>query len=395
MANIYLKQHDGTVVEHDGTLPVGIPKEDGELQIYTPGVPVSKTVELDFSNGDMDVKMDEGEVATSVEIKKPENLVASNIREGIQIAGVGPGTFVGRDIAGETLDSLFNKTIAKAISPTAGIVPSSAFYSCSELSIASFPLCSKIQDNAFRHCVKLSEIYFPECEYIGGSAFAGYGMSSSGAPISVANFPKCSLIGSSAFYNCGNLQVVSFPVCTKICSGAFTNYNTYYGYSPKISVVDFPMVRNVDTYAFAYVKSLQTASFPECTIVAARAFIQCSKLKSLYTPKLQVIGSYAFCQCASLSEVSLPSCTAIGSVAFSSCQSLTSLYLLGSSRVVLYNLNTFSYTPIVNSTFTGSYGSIFVRESLLSAYMSASYWSALSSRIVGLTDDQISQLQTQ
>lgn len=40
------------------------------------------------------------------------------------------------------------------------------------------------------------------------------------------------------------------------------------------------------------------------------------------------------------------------------------------------------------------YGSIYVPMSLLSQYQSASYWSNLSSRIVGLTDEEFASVLT-
>jgi hypothetical protein len=53
----------------------------------------------------------------------------------------------------------------------------------------------------------------------------------------------------------------------------------------------------------------------------------------------------------------------------------------------------FYNTPITNSSyFSGLYGSIFVKQSLLSQWKTASYWSEYTDRFVGLTDEEIEAL---
>lgn len=55
---------------------------------------VETSVALDFSGGDMEVTPNEGEAFSKVTIPQPETLVAENIAEGIDIAGI-IGTFAG------------------------------------------------------------------------------------------------------------------------------------------------------------------------------------------------------------------------------------------------------------------------------------------------------------
>ena len=61
-----------------------------------------------------------------------------------------------------------------------------------------------------------------------------------------------------------------------------------------------------------------------------------------------------------------------------------SLYLLGSSLVILSNKNAFSGTPMSLSTYTGSFGSIYVPASLLASYKAATNWTTYSKRFVGV-----------
>lgn len=70
-------------------------EEASVLVPFTYGEAVSKTVEPDFSNGDMAVEVPEGELVTELTVKKPEELTPENIPEGMYIAGVGPGAFKG------------------------------------------------------------------------------------------------------------------------------------------------------------------------------------------------------------------------------------------------------------------------------------------------------------
>jgi hypothetical protein len=65
---------------------------DGGTALYVHesqvSVPVAKTVDLDFSGGDMVVTPEEGKVFSSLNIPAPENLIPQNIAEGVNIAGI-------------------------------------------------------------------------------------------------------------------------------------------------------------------------------------------------------------------------------------------------------------------------------------------------------------------
>lgn len=70
-------------------------EEDVKLVPFTFGEAVSKSVNVDFSTGDMAVDIPAGELVTELTVKKPEDLKPENIPEGMYIAGVGPGEFKG------------------------------------------------------------------------------------------------------------------------------------------------------------------------------------------------------------------------------------------------------------------------------------------------------------
>ena len=151
--------------------------------------------------------------------------------------------------------------------------------------------------------------------------------------LTTISFPECTSIGANVFYGCLNLSTVSFPECISIGYGAFS-----------------------------YCRGLTTISFPKC----------------------EQIGSFAFTNCSNLTIVSFPKCTNIGSQTFWYCINLRKIYLMGSSVVTINNSNAFYSTPISLSSYLGYFGSIYVPTSLLTSYKSALYWSAYSSRIVGI-----------
>ena len=173
--------------------------------------------------------------------------------------------------------------------------------------------------------------------------------------LSEVNFPNVTNIGPSAFYNCASLKTVSFPKAVTIQSTAF--YLCTY-----LAAVAFPSVTSIELNAFGNCSSLATISFPNATN----------------------IGSSAFTLCSSLSVASFPKATVIGSRAFYSCVSLSAVYLTGSSLVSLQNSTAFLQTPISSSSYLGYFGSIYVPNSLLANYKTATNWSLYSDRFVGV-----------
>lgn len=115
-------------------------------------------------------------------------------------------------------------------------------------------------------------------------------------------------------------------------------------------------------------------------IGALEAWIE-GKIENFRDNNMRSIPSYGFVGQSLLEEVILPQCTIIKDNAFYNCISLQSLYLLTSSVCTLSNSNAFYSTPIENSTYTDSFGSIYVPASLVNSYKAAENWSYYSNRI--------------
>lgn len=140
----------------------------------------------------------------------------------------------------------------------------------------------------------------------------------------------------------------------------------------------------VGNSAFRSCFHLSIASFANCTTIGVQAFYQCSALSTISFPKCTTISSGAFYNCKTLSQVSFPKCVSIlGSNTFTYCSSLKSYYFMGTSVVTLANSSAFNSTTITNSTYLGTFGSIYVPTSLVATYKAAANWSYFSARIVG------------
>lgn len=229
-----------------------------------------------------------------------------------------------------------------------------------------------IGDHAFYNCSSLTTVSFPNVTSIGSYAF--YACSR----ITTASFPNATKIGSSAFYNCGQLTTISFPNVTSISVSAF------YGCSHLTTAI-FPKATSIGSFAFYLCSSLTTASFPSATTIGGSAFYSCSHLTTTSFPNVTSIASNAFYYCESLTEAIFPKATSIGVQAFRRCSKLMSLYILASSVATL-GLSVFISTPMSLSTYTGSFGSIYVPASLVSSYKAANNWSVYSSRITSYVE---------
>lgn len=86
---IVLKDRTGTGIEYEGVEGVRLFDKDGGSKLFVPPVEKEeKTVELDFSGGDMEVMPSDGKLLSKVGIPIPENLLPENIAKDVDIAGV-------------------------------------------------------------------------------------------------------------------------------------------------------------------------------------------------------------------------------------------------------------------------------------------------------------------
>lgn len=282
-------------------------------------------------------------------------------------------------------------------------IGASAFTGCSFLTYVSIPSCMSIDNYAFNSCKSLPQISAPNCIKLGYAAFSGC------TKLQSAYFSVLTSISAAAFMYTSALSDIYFPECTYIGASAFQ-------YAIALSVVLFPKCTTVSGQAFYGCNELTSVSLPLCTFISDRAFSGCYKLQLIDLPECETIGDSVFYGCASLSSVSIPNCNTIRKDAFRSCtNALTSVSLPALSVIYSYAFGNcsklesvyiftsavpqmsatgqaFYQTPIGNSTYLGYFGSIYVRASLADSFKRATYWTTYSSRIVGLTDEEIAAL---
>ena len=247
---------------------------------------------------------------------------------------------------------------------------------------ADFPNCSSVGDYAFGGCRNLKELSMPLIETVPTS------MCRSLYSLETVYAPMCVRISSSAFEYCSSLTSISMPSCSFVGARGF-------GGCSSLSDVYLPSCGRIGSSAFAGCTSLSEISLPSCSFVADRGFYYCRSLQRVNLPSCTTLYySYCFGVCDSLSAAFLPKCTTIGASAFIYCLSLTELYLTEVSNATwVIGTDAFYNTPMVDSTLTGVYGSIYVPQSLYSDFVASSVWTSVSSRIVSVTVAEASAIR--
>lgn len=89
---IVVKDRYGEDITHTGASAIRVKTLDGNTKDFIDSNlipdPVGRDIQLDFTEGDMEVNPEEGTVFSNVTIRQPENLVSENIAEGTIIAGI-------------------------------------------------------------------------------------------------------------------------------------------------------------------------------------------------------------------------------------------------------------------------------------------------------------------
>lgn len=159
-------------------------------------------------------------------------------------------------------------------------------------------------------------------------------------------------IGESAFRTCKQLTSVSFPKATN--TGAYAFYDC-----TKLTDVNFPLAKTVSSQCFRGCSSLVDVTFPEATYVEAYAFYQNAKLKTVRLPKVKSFGISAL----------------------NGCSSLTALIIEQTDTVC-----TLATNGLANSSVAKGTGHVYVPDTKVDSYKSATNWSAYASQIKPLSE---------
>lgn len=263
-------------------------------------------------------------------------------------------------------------------------ITSDKFYGNTTLVSAIMPdTVVSINDNAFRDCTRLRYLNLDKVTNIGNAAFMGCGLKRLIAPslltISNSAFRQSSVETVEAM---GNVQVLS--------------YGAFWACMSLSSVVLPSSITTIGSYAFTEDSNLISVSgLDSVTSVGQEAFMRCSKFSmDLNLPNLTTLDSGAFGFTAITKVLSLGNVTGIGASAFRDCPHLTSAILPSSLTSMDWGVfyNCWGLTSLtVNATTPPALASeaipnnsnlvIYVPSASVSAYQSASGWSAYASKI--------------
>jgi len=175
-----------------------------------------------------------------------------------------------------------------------------------------------------------------------------------------------------AFAGCYNLKTVYLPNARIVSTGAFWGMNN-------LTDAELPNALTVASSMFFYCYSLKNVSFPQATYIGNDGFVACSGLENVSFPNVQYVNARAFKDCQNLKTVTLPKAIALRDSAFYNCKALEKAIIgTETNSVCTISAGTFSST---NSTFT-----VYVPDSMIESYISATYWSNISSRILGINE---------
>ena len=401
--NLVLKDHSGINIEGlDSIVEIRVPTDDGDFQSYTLGARVEKTIDLDFSAGNMEVTPENGTVFGKVVIRQPGTLIPDNIAVDVNVAGI-VGTNKGSDMAESrieyTLDDDGNIIHAKCINLTS--LPDYSFYNYPKLQTVDFgtsPNLTKIGYYCCNGCGSLKEVILPaSLKEIGMYSFynstyietvrfmgdlsqwmsierngEGFGNSSTtkftslyvgGNLVSgVVEIPdEFTVIPNYVFYGISNITGVKFPEgCTEIGAYAFS-------YCDAITEITLPdTVTKVGNRAFRGCKDMTSFAFGSgVTNMGTYVLDYCTNLLSLIIPEgVTMIGDNMCSSCGSLTSVTIPSTVkSIGKNAFSGASNLSSAKFMDTSG--WYCSTTSGATSGTNLTVTNA--------STAASYLKTSY----------------------
>ena len=160
-------------------------------------------------------------------------------------------------------------------------------------------------------------------------------------------------IRARAFYQYEVLESVSFKNVKII------NINAFYGCT-KLESIDFPNVTNVKALAFAYCSSFTKVSMPNVTWVEDQCFRNCTAIETFYLPNLKTATGGAFAYCTSIKAIIIEQTDSVVTIGATNC---------------------FNGSSIANGT-----GFVYVPDSLVDSYKSATNWSTYADQIKPLSE---------
>ena len=255
-----------------------------------------------------------------------------------------------------------------------------AFYNCRKLALTSLPSgITTINNYEFYNCLDLALTSLPSgITSIGQYAFF------SCTNLALTSLPSgLTTINSNAFYGCTNLALTSLP------SGLTTIGGSAFRFCTSLAITSLPSgVTSIQSNTFQCCTGLTTISCTGAIItLGSQAFLGDSsnhmQLTSARFPNMALtsnIGTVfgnltADYACQELEICDIGTTTGIAGNAFANCYKLQTLILRRTSVCTLSATSAFTNTPL--SGYNGLTATVYVPNSLISSYQTASNWSTL------------------
>ena len=210
---------------------------------------------------------------------------------------------------------------------------------------------------------------------IGEYAFYGCNMY-----FALAELPESiTSIAGYAFYNCQNTPLQNLPSqLTVIKENCFYSCN-------KMTISKLPeKLTSIEKYGFYNCTSITISKLPEgLTSIQQSAFAKCNSITIKELPiGIKTIEPYCFQECSSIPSFKvLGDVTSIGNYAFNKCSALQYIQFPNVTSVPTLGTSVFASTPIESRT-----GHIYVPNTLVDSFKSATNWSAYASQIKPISE---------
>lgn len=180
------------------------------------------------------------------------------------------------------------------------------------------------------------------------------------------------------FNGCNQITSVSCPNAVNTYSIRQDSRNrsgSQFGNCTSLQTVELPSLVNSTNYMFENCTSLTRLYLPVATIVLKFFANGCSSLEFVVMPSVNgIVQEKAFNACTKLKAVDLYKPYFGRTQVFSNCSLFDTLIIRNDTVSSLDNINNFEGTPFASS---GTGGTLYVPQSLISSYQSANNWSTI------------------
>jgi hypothetical protein len=150
----------------------------------------------------------------------------------------------------------------------------------------------------------------------------------------------------------------------------------------------------VGSSAFTSDTKLTNVNLPKVTTLDSNAFDNCQTLKNINLPSVTTISSYSFKDCYAIKSMRISNVTNISNYAFNNCSNLLAVIIEQTNSVcTLANTLAFRYCYHIQGIQNSYYnpngdkdGYIYVPDSLVDSYKSATNWSTYADQIKPLSE---------